>query len=267
MTRQASHPTEDLQAALEGRLSAERRRSLDVHLAQCASCRREMDALSAVRASLAQGLARRPVPADLAARIGSALDAEVARSAPVSREDAVLSRRSLLLGGGALAAAAAVTALLARLRPRDALEAAARDFERFVDQGLALELATDVPGELETFFDTRGLGFPTRVFDFGMMGYRLVGGGVHAMLGRDAALFAYRGSNGRSLLCQMYPGSVSELPAADAERLAGRIRFQVYGRGAVTFVFWQEGPVVCVLGFDGSAAEALDLAAAKAVEV
>ena len=117
----------------------------------------------------------------------------------------------------------------------------------------------------EKFFATRGLGYRTRVFDFGMMGFRLVGGAVRRVGGGQSALFAYQGGSAGRVLCQMYEGSTSDLPPADEERETNQIRFRVYRRGSVTLVFWQEGPVACALASDADPQGVFDLAVAKAV--
>jgi hypothetical protein len=86
-----------------------------------------------------------------------------------------------------------------------------------------------------------------------------------AFVASAAALAAAAAAAGRSVLCQMYPGALAELPTPDEVRMSGPIRFHLYDRGDVTLVFWEEGPVACALAFDGSVAEAFDLAIAKAV--
>jgi hypothetical protein len=113
----------------------------------------------------------------------------------------------------------------------------------------------------------RALPFPTRVFDLGMMGFFLEGGRVREVAGREGALIAYRAADGRVLLCQMYEGSVSDLPAPVERRTNEDITFQIYRDGEVNLIFWQEGGVVCVLAADGDLEAALQLAFAKAVKV
>lgn len=67
------------------------------------------------------------------------------------------------------------------------------------------------------------------------------------MADREGALIAYRAADGRVLLCQMYEGSVSDLPAPVERRTKEGITFQIYRDGEVNLIFWQEGAVVCVL--------------------
>jgi hypothetical protein len=123
------------------------------------------------------------------------------------------------------------------------------------------------PSTLEARLRAAGLSFAARVFDFGMMQYTLAGGGVHRFQGRPSALFAYRGADGRAVLCEMYEGQTSALPPPAERRRQNDIDFLVYREGELTIVFWQEGDVVCVLVADGDSESAIQLAFAKAVKV
>ncbi len=261
-----AHPLADLQLHVEERLPPGRASALQAHLEACGRCRRELEALRRVRTKLRTDLPEVLVPPEVSARVLAALEAEARALGPAGALRPPLSRRAFLVGGG-VAAAAALAALLLRRPPSDPVEAAVRDLQRFATNRLSLELETPVPSRLEASLRERGLGFEARVFDFGMMGFGLVGGGVHAVVGRPSALFAYRGSTGLNLVCQMYPGTLSELPAPASSTTINDILFQLYDVEGSTLVFWQEGPVVCVLASDGDRSEALDLAVAKAVLV
>jgi anti-sigma factor RsiW len=254
-----THPGDDLQLLLDGRLTAERRAAVEAHLGECGQCRRELDALRRVKGALRQDLVQHAVPPDLAARVSGALRAESARRR--------IRPRPLVIGAATLAAAAALVLLLARGGEPDFVEAATRDFASFRGAVLRLDLETSDPAALERHFASAGVPFPTRVFDFGMMGYRLAGGTVHRLAGRQSALFAYRSAAGDHLVCQMYRGETAELPAPAEEREHDGIRFLIYRAGDLTLVFWQEGPVVCVLVGEGDPEAAIQLAYAKAVKV
>jgi anti-sigma factor RsiW len=260
MSEAVRHPGDDLQLLIDGRLDPVRRAEVESHLAGCARCRAEVAALRDVKGALREELPRHPVPPELAARVARTLDAEVARRRRGWRQPA-------LLGASALAAAAVLLLVLTRGGPRDFVEAAARDFADVGAGTLQLDLETSEPAELERRFAGAGIAFPTRVFDFGMMGYELVGGAVDDVGGRRSALFVYRGRGGERVVCQMYPGRVSELPPAARSHEHNGITFLVYIVEGVTLVFWQEGTVVCVLASDGDPNEAIALAHAKAVRV
>jgi hypothetical protein len=259
------HPRHDLQLLLDDRLPTERRGDAEAHLAVCPQCRSETEALQRLRSALREDLVRHTVPAELPERIRAALrtDAAIAEGAETGRFD--FPRRAFIVGGAALAAAAVLALVFVRRRDLDPVSVAAGDFRRFRSDALELELRTDDPLALERFFVARGLGFPTRVFDFGMRGFRLVGGSVHRVGDSPSALVAYRGTDGSRLLCQMYQGTISNLPRPQGIRVVDQIRFQVYRRPSVTLVFWQEGPGVCVLASDGDPDVTVELALAQAV--
>lgn len=253
------HPGDELQLLIDGRLDVERRAAVEAHAASCARCRRELTALRRLKAAVREGLPQHPVPPSLMARVSSALAAETARRG---------WRRRPLVIGVALAAAAALILLLARPARPDLLAAAAGDFAAFRAATLRLELETADPAALQRHITSAQLPFPARVFDFGMMGYQLTGGGAHRLAGRISALFAYQSASGERVLCQMYQGQVAELPAPPEERQReDGMRFLIYRVGGLTLVFWQEGVVVCVLMAEGDAEVAIQLAYAKAVKV
>ena len=120
---------------------------------------------------------------------------------------------------------------------------------------------------MEAYFARNGIAFQTRVFDLGMMNYRLAGGRVNHLDGRLSALFAYSGPGGQKLVCQMYEGKISELPPTDDVRQHNGITFYVHRSERRTIVFWQEGDVVCVLVSDVPPEDVVQLAFAKAVRV
>lgn len=259
MTQPQDHPADELQLLLDGRLDPARRATVEAHLAECGRCRRELDALRRVKAALRNDLPQHPVPRELTARVSASLGAEEGRTR--------FRRRSVVIGV-ALAAAAAFVLLLVRPGQPDFVTAAARDFASYRAATLDLDLATTESAALERHFADARVPFPTRVFDFGMMGYRLAGGGVHRLAGRTSALFAYANTDGERVVCQMYRGAISELPPTASEaREHNGIRFQIYRSDGLTLVFWQEGPVMCVLVAGGDAEAAIQLAYAKAVKV
>ncbi len=268
----ARHPRDELQDLLDGRLDIEHRADVEAHLAACAQCRLELEALRSVKRVVKEALAEdlngavsfapKEAPAGLLERIAEALDEED-RSARADRQRTVRRVAYTFL-------AAAAAALLLLLWPRgagDLTELAARDFAQYHTAALTLDLETSEPDQLEAFFVQGGIQFATRVFDLGMMGYQLAGGRVHQLDGRLSALFAYRGPQDRRVICQMYEGSLSELPAPLEERENNGIRFRIYRREGLTLVFWQEGSVVCVLVSDGDLEELVQLAYAKAMRV
>lgn len=143
----------------------------------------------------------------------------------------------------------------------------ARDYRNYKADRVPLMLRTEGVNEMEKFFSEEGIPYRTRVFDLGMMSYRLLGGRVHKLATRTSAFFVYRGKNNAILVCQMYPGQVSALPTGAVERENKGIRFYVYRMKELTLTFWQEGAITCVLASDVNPEEVVQLAFAKAVKV
>ena len=143
----------------------------------------------------------------------------------------------------------------------------ARDYGNYKADRLPLMLRTEDVNEMEKFFSEEGIPYRTRVFDLGMMNYRLLGGRVHKLTNRKSAFFIYRGKGDAILVCQMYPGQITELPPGAAQRVNNGIRFYVYRLKGLTLTFWQEGAVTCVLASDIDPEQLVQLAFAKAVKV
>ncbi len=257
----AHHPLgEDIQDFADGRLTPARRDDLETHLTTCRQCRRELERLRWVK----EGTTRLPVPeppSDLSARIAQALDGEDRLNSRAS------SWRRYLLPAAAVLAATAAVVILATRGPQDLPSAVARDVAAYRTEALSLDTASTDGPTLERYFARHGLVFRTRVFDLGMMGYGLVGARVHRLAGRPSALFVYRGAADRTLVCQMFAGSLDELPQGGEPRRHNGIEFRIFRERGVTLVFWTEGSVVCVLASDVSSEEVVQLAYAKAGKV
>ncbi len=166
-----------------------------------------------------------------------------------------------------LPGAAAVALLLFLPSRGHVVNDVARDYAQYSAGRLELSLRSSDGAAVESLFVRGGIAFRTRVFDLGMMEYRLVGGRVHRLRGRPSALSVYRGPGGSDLVCQMFPGRLAELPRTADVREHDGIAFQVYRVEGVTLVFWQEGAVVCVLASDADSEAVIQLAYAKAVKV
>ncbi len=253
------HFSDEIQQLLDGRLSGERRAALEEHLAACESCRREREAISAVRAAARRALGPREVPPEVSLAIHRALDRETPGPTPVR------SRARLALAAGLLAAALAVILILLPRKP-NAPAAVETDFEAYRTGRLALALETADTRTMEAFFAANGISFRTRVFDLGMMKYRLAGGRVHRLAGRPSALLVYLGEKEKALICEMYDGRLEKLPRPAERREHGGLTFFIYRDRGMTAVFWQEGPVTCVLVSDIDSEEVIALAFAKAMK-
>jgi len=142
---------------------------------------------------------------------------------------------------------------------------AASDFGKYQSERLSLQFRTADVKAMEKYFVAQGVPFRTRVFDLGRMNYRLIGGRVHQLINRRSALFVYRGDSHSVVVCQMYPGNVSELPPASELRQDHGFTFHIYRNPGRTAVFWQEREITCGLVSDIDSEEVLQLAAATAM--
>jgi anti-sigma factor RsiW len=260
------HPREALQDLLDGRLDGQARGDVVAHIASCSACASELEILRWTRSTAATAFAAGPVPESLERSIQAALDREEHPSRP--KRDSWLTRiRRPALAFAVLTLVVLAVGIVLMSRRGDVPARVASDYAAYRTGAIDLDLKTADVVELERFFAQKGIAFQTRVLDLGMMAHRLVGGRVHRIRSLQSVLFVYAGPAGQVLVCQMYKGSVADLPAAEKIRQHGGIEFHAYVRDGTTLVFWQEGAVVCVLAGDGATEEVLKLAFAKAMKV
>ncbi len=256
------HFKEELDALLDDRLDAAARAEVETHLAACNECRRAFDALRWTKQFTATRFAAPDAPSDLREKILRSLRADTIAEIVPAPPRRTWSR-PLALAATILFAAVLAGVFYFGKATLPAL--VLKDFRAYRTQELPLDLATDDVKQIEEFFSAHGVPFTPRVFDLGMMQYRLVGGRVHRLAGKPSALFIYRGPAGEDLLCQMFPGQVAQLPAAAERRVNKGIEFFIYRKGRTTAVFWQEGAIVCALASDIESENVTQLAFAKAM--
>ena len=271
MPTPSRHFKDELQDLLDGRLDAAMSSEVERHLETCDACRREYEALRWTKQVAGKRLTAAEAPADLRANIlqslreeATASQSETPKIVTLPPQDAKPWVRSLLAIAAVVLALAIVGAVWF-LRQPTFPASVAQDFRDYKSRRITMQLDTSDVKEMEAFFTKRGIPFQTRVFDLGMMKYQLVGGRAQERHRRPSAAFAYRGPDGQILLCQMYPGKVSELPSGAVQRENKGIIFHIYQANGVTAVFWQEGTVVCVLASDIPTEEVVQLAFAKAM--
>jgi len=275
MPLETRHFKEEIQELLDNRLNHEARLKVEQHLESCEECRREWEALRWTKDIAWRERAPESVPAKLEENILAALaledDRSSAKTVPLRiwrrRRRAILAYGFVLLVGVALALSYFIFRTQLRKAP-DLPSAVARDYRNYKTEKLSLMLRTGEAEEMESFFSERGVAFNTRVFDLNMMNYHLEGGRVHELIGRQSALFVYRGEGNKILICQMYPGQALELPASGAILRENKgIRFYIYRVHGLTVAFWQEGAITCALTSDIDPEEVVQLAFAKAVKI
>ncbi len=260
------HFKDEIQDLLDNRLDPPMRAEVERHLESCAECRREFEALRWTKLFAAKQFAAKEVPSELRQNILRSLKAEAGGPEAMTLRPSFRAQKlKPILAWAAALVVLGILALILIPKQANLPEVIARDFRNYQGQKLTLELHTRDGKQMEAFFATHGVSFNTRVFDLGMMNYQLVGGRVQYFRGQPTALFVYRGPDNQVLLCRMYLGTVSELPAGSVERENRGIKFYVYQVKGVTMVFWQEGRVACVLSSDMPAENVIQLAFAKAM--
>ena len=250
----------ELQDLLDGRLGDAESARVEAHVRECVRCREELDTLRRGR-DLAR-TAGGPVglPPGLLEGVVARLDTESPRQG-----DGFNAQRRRFLAYAAGAVAAGLAAAISVRQRRDIPAEAVESYLAYRRGEKPAELASADPAALEQFFSGR-LPFRTRVFDLAMMRYALLGGRIDRLGGQPSAWYVYAGPDDRRLVCQMYTGTLSALPAPDERRNQNGISFQIYTRGPHTAVFWSEAAVICVVVSDMPAADTVALALAKAMK-
>lgn len=147
----------------------------------------------------------------------------------------------------------------------DLVAEVAENFQDYKAGKLTLDLRTQDVKSVERHLD--GIPFQARVFDLGMIHYQLVGTRAHRLLNRKSAFFVYHGEGNKILICQMYPGSTTELAQGAGLREHNGIQFHIYRQNGLTLVFWQEGKITCALVSDIDPEEVTPLSFSAAVKI
>ena len=261
------HYDELLQDLLDGRLDGARRAEVEAHLTACLDCRAVRRRLELARAAVRSTRSERVLPAGLERDVLAALDREDHARAGIGQVPALTFTRRWLPALAAAAILVVAAVLVTRsVRALSLPAQAARDYDAIVRGAVPLEVSVADAAELERFFAARGLGFPVRVLDLGMMGFTLEGGRVEPFDGRPGVLYVYRNAAGQRLVCRMYAGRPERIPPTPDVREHDGFRFHVFREGERTIVFWQEGAVICVLVGAMPSEEVVALAFAKAMK-
>ena len=219
--------------------------------------------MSAIRDALDHE--RPELRADAAAHVDQTSTESATPSSSLSslspRRRAWRSPLALAAGLAALLVVTFGTGLCWWFRPPTPVEIA-RDYVSFAEGTLQVDAATTDPRALERYFTAEG-GVPNRVYDLDMMRYTLIGGRVQPHRGQSGTIAIYRGEHGERVICEMYLAAPPSGAPVDRRTHKG-IEFTVYRHGDVLMVFWDEGPVTCVLAAVMDPEALLQLAFAKA---
>lgn len=224
-------------ALLDDELASEERRELELHLAECATCRAHLDRERSELASLRKALAPPPAPEVVKARIARALDAEDKIAA---RDDRRRWSRWLLPGSAVAAAAAALLVFVGvGLRPDVSRQNGALASEVVRQQTRALPL--EVQGA-STGSWLRENFAPVEPPQFTEPGIQLIGARATAVAGHDAALLRYLvsvGANRVSLTTVLISNLRGDELAGGQEVQVGSLTLHVHdadGQPAVTYI-------------------------------
>jgi hypothetical protein len=234
-----NHPRDGIHDLVSGRLEAAERATLMAHLESCDECRAERELLEKAKLAVRQ-LRQTPL----------------APFVPPQRRS-----RTWMIAAAMLIVAIALTLLL---RAPQSLDPALRLTSALIDGEATLTLAESDLIAVENRLLARGADRPVRVIDLQMMGWSL----VQADVVNDPpqrTVFVYRHADGRVLICQMWRGSLSQLPRPVAVHRHREFAFQDYQHDTISMVAWEERGFVCVLGGRLPLDQIRELAIAKAM--
>ncbi|HSE42529.1 MAG TPA: zf-HC2 domain-containing protein [Acidobacteriota bacterium] len=263
MSEEEKHFELEIQDLIDGRLDSKTRQEVESHISKCEKCRSEFEQLDLIKKIVKKEIQTVVTPENIKSKILHELQSESTR---IPQKKFWFKRQFLA------AAAIVVVLIVAGVLLRNMLSSpfpslVAKDYRSYVANDLILGIRSNKAEEIEDYFRRNGIPFHTRVFDLAMMQYHLQGGKVHQLSDRPSALFVYNGSNQRTMVCQMFPGSLNELPRPEETRNHNGIRFLIYKENEITMVFWQEAEIICVLTSDADKEDVIQLAFAKAVKV
>jgi len=258
---------DQLEHLLDGRLEDEERTRLKAQLAEHEGLRREYVALRSVKQALHRHASSAPSPPHLESRILAALDAEDEAREPQGAAARGTLLRMVARTAWALAAMLVVAAGIGiYVLSQDSLvHEVAQDYVQYRNRQLTMEFSGENRASLARFMDQHGFPPHERMLELGSAEFRFAGWAIDALEQRPAIFLAYESSADKRILCQMWPGSLAELPRGAEIHAEGQTSaVYVYDVDSLTLAFWQEGSILCVLASDIGRDKLVELAVAKA---
>jgi anti-sigma factor RsiW len=181
------------QAYLDGELDGEAATEAEGHIETCADCQAFSADTAQLSDAIRRNLIRHRAPADLRARIGSALEAEHGSAKMLGFKVGARSFWAGAAGGAGISALAAGFAILAILPPsaRTLAQSVADAHSQALMSGRIIEVASSSHHTVKPWFAGR-VPLSPPVADFAQQGFALAGGRADEIAGNRAAVVVYR---------------------------------------------------------------------------
>jgi anti-sigma factor RsiW len=216
-----------LHALADGELDAGNALEVEAHIAGCAGCAAEYEAMRQVKARLGAAPLAYAAPPTLLARLDEALEAEAA--APPRRRRGIGAETWVL--SGAISALAASFVLFAFTPQGAPLEAELVDAQaRSLEAQHLVDVETSDRHTVKPWFNGK-IDFAPPVVDLAPQGYPLVGGRLDRLNGRRVAALVFR-ARAHVINLFVWPGEAPPAPMTEHREGYTLIR---WGAGGLTF--------------------------------
>src|SRR5205814_7224926 len=170
------HFRDEIQDLLDNGLDARTRAEVERHVEACTECRREFEALRWTKSFVAKQFAAKAAPSELRENILRALEADDGTERTIAFPPGFhLRKLKPIMAWAAALVALGILALILIPKQRTLPQIVARDFRRYQNQKLTLELHTPDVEQMHASFGTHGLPFTPPAFELSAKTYRLVG--------------------------------------------------------------------------------------------
>jgi anti-sigma factor RsiW len=188
-----THPAfeTELDAYLDGELTAADARDLEAHLARCAECARFRDERLALRAAITSRIPSVAAPDALRDRVRAALAAEARPEAPPRRRVSSYWRAVAIAASLVIVAVGSWNLALRKASADRVTEAVLASHVRSLMPGHLTDVPSSDQHTVKPWFNGK-LDFSPPVHDLAAQGYPLLGGRLDYVDGRSVAVLVYR---------------------------------------------------------------------------